>query len=92
MNSLSKMKEQLAELEDRKTRLAGDIQTADRRYRIGLWTMVAGAFLIPVYGVGLLAVIAGGYLALANGGKRARAQDQLEQIDLEIGRLQRSMV
>lgn len=92
MNSLAKLKTQLAELEERKTGLVAGIAAADRQYKIGLWTMVAGALLIPVYGIGLLVVIAGGYLALANGGKRARSQDQLEQVESEIAKLKLLMV
>jgi len=92
MNSLAKMKAQLAELEDRRNTLSAQIETATRDYKIGLWTMVAGAFLIPVYGIGLLVVIAGGYIALANGGRRTRAQDQLDQAVAEINKLKLSMV
>ncbi len=92
MNSLAKMKAQLAELEDRRNMLAAQIEADTRNYKIGLWTMVAGAFLIPVYGVGLLVVIAGGYMALANGGRRTRAQDQLDRTVAEINKLKLSMV
>lgn len=92
MNSLAQMKAQLAELEERQTGLAAEIAAADRSYKIGLGIMVGGAFLIPLYGVGLLVVIAGGYLALSSGGKRARAQDELEQAEAEIEKLKRLMV
>jgi hypothetical protein len=99
MNSLAKLKTQLAELEDRKTRLAAEIAAADRTYKAGWLLAAAGLLLLAAYrslpalaAVGLLAIVAGGALGLANGAKRARSRDELEQTQSEIAKLKLLMV
>jgi hypothetical protein len=91
MDSLAKMKAQIIELEDQKTKLETEIGKANRQYKLGVWGVVIGIFLIPLYGAGLLLLAAGGFVALMNGGRRAKFRDQMELIEAEIRRLKLSM-
>jgi hypothetical protein len=91
MPSLSKMKVQLAELEDQKHMFEAGIINTSRRLKISLWVMGAGVLLIPLYGVGLLALLAGGIVALVNLFKRSRYQEEIEHLEDSIHKLEISM-
>ncbi|MBI2759064.1 MAG: hypothetical protein HYX49_10350 [Chloroflexi bacterium] len=92
MNSLAQMKVQLIELENRKKKLETEIQNSTKRYKMGLWAVFIGIFLTPLYGLGFLPLLAGGFAALLYNGRRARFKDELQNLDAEIHKLNISMV
>ena len=92
MSSLANMKVQIVELEGQKEKLATEINKAGKQYKFGLWGMLIGVFLIPLYGIGLLPIAAGGLMAFINANKRAKYRDELENLDTKIHKLNSSMV
>ena len=91
MNSIANMKVQIVEMKGRKEKLATEINKAAKQYKFSLWTIVIGVFLIPLYGIGLLPIAAGGLMAFINANKRAQYRDELENLDSKIHKLNSSM-
>jgi len=91
MNSLADMKIKIVELEDQKKKLETEISKADKQYKFGLWAVLVGVFLIPLYGIGFIPVIVGGFMALVNIAKRAKCRDELENLESQIHKLNLSM-
>ena len=48
MVSLANMKSQLTELENQKTKLETEIQTANQRLKLSLWGLGIGVLLLPL--------------------------------------------
>jgi hypothetical protein len=84
MASLPQLKVQLVGLEDQLKKAEKSYDSANRQYTIGLWGVLIGLFLIPLYGLGLLLVLAGGLAALTNRGKRASAKKGMAELELRI--------
>jgi len=84
MASLAQMKVHMQEMEDQKKKVEKRFEDASRQYKVGLWGVLIGIFLIPLYGIGLLLVIAGGLAALTNHSKRASAKKELGELELRI--------
>ncbi len=91
MNSLADKKIQVVVLEGQKNKLATEINKASRQYKLGLWGVFIGIFLIPIYGIGVVLLIAGGLVALINANKRAKYRDELENLESQIYKLNSSM-
>jgi hypothetical protein len=90
-STLAKMKAELAELEIRKKMLTDEIEKNGRQFRLGLWIMVGGVALIPVYGIGIAVALLGMVIAIINNEKRAKEQDNLAEILEKISDLENSM-
>ncbi len=91
MNSLANMKVQIVEMEGRKEELSTEINKASKQYKLSLWGVVVGVFLIPLYGIGLLPIAAGGLMAFITADKRAKYRDELQNLDDKINKLNSSM-
>ncbi len=91
MSSLANMKVQIVEMESRKEKLATEMNKAGKQYKFSLWAVVIGVFLIPLYGIGLIPIAAGGLTAFINADKRTKYRDELENLDAKINKLNSSM-
>ncbi|MCL4530081.1 MAG: hypothetical protein M1485_06565 [Chloroflexi bacterium] len=91
MNSLADKKILIVVLEGQKSKLETGINKASQQYKLGLWGVLIGIFLIPIYGIGVVPLIAGGLVALINANKRAKYRDELENLDAKISKLNSSM-
>ena len=91
MNSLADKKILIVVLEGQKSKLETGINKASQQYKLGLWGVLIGIFLIPIYGIGVVPLIAGGLVALINANKRAKYRDELENLESQIYTLNSSM-
>ena len=91
MNSLADKKILIVVLEGQKSKLETGINKASQQYKLGLWGVLIGIFLIPIYGIGVVPLIAGGLVALINANKRAKYRDELENLESQIYKLNSSM-
>ena len=91
MNSLADKKILIVVLEGQKSKLETEINKASQQYKLGLWGVLIGIFLIPIYGIGVVPLIAGGLVALINANKRAKYRDELENLESQIYKLNSSM-
>ena len=90
-STLAKMKAELAELEIRKKMLADQIEKNGKQFRLGLWILVGGVILIPVYGIGIAVSLIGMVIAIINNEKRTKEQDTLAEVLEKISDLENSM-
>ena len=91
MSSLAKMKAELNSLEDQKTLLLSNIARTGKQFKVGLWLMGGGITLIPLYGSGLILLVAGGIYAFVNNERRNIFRDTLEDVENHIHKLEESM-
>lgn len=91
MNTLAKMKAELEQLEAQKKKLKVDIFEWGKRFKLCLWLMGGGVALLPLYGSGVVMILAGGAMAIIVNEKRARLQDKLNEVETQITRLEISM-
>ena len=91
MSSLAKMKAELNSLEEQKNTLLSRIERTGKQFKVGLWLMGGGITLIPLYGSGLILLIAGGIYAFVNNERRNIFRDALEDVEEHIHTLQESM-
>jgi|GEM_PF-6787928 len=91
MTSLAKMKAELVELEAQKKRLKIDIVRKDKRFKLCLWLAGGGVALLPLYGSGIIMILAGGIMAMIVSEQRTRLKDRLEEVDTQITKLELSM-
>ena len=87
MASLAEMKVELHDLEDKKVKVEKQVEDANRQYKIGMWGVLIGIFLIPLYGLGLLLVLAGGLAAVTNRGKKGKLGTEIEDMEANIREL-----
>jgi hypothetical protein len=97
MASLAETKVHLQDLQDQRPKIEKQLEDANRQYKIGLWGVLIGIFLIPLFGIGILLILAGGLAALTNRIKRSTSQsklsemeDQIRQLRLEIAQAESS--
>jgi len=90
-STLAKMKAELAELEIKKKILTEEIEKNGKQFRLGLWILVAGVVLIPVYGIGIAVALIGMVIAIINNEKRTKEQDTLVEVLEKINDLENSM-
>jgi hypothetical protein len=90
-STLAKMKAELVELEIQKKKLTAEIEKNGKQFRLGLWILVAGVILIPVYGIGIAVALIGMVISIINNEKRAKEQDTLAEILEKISNLENSM-
>jgi len=90
-STLAKMKAELVELEIQKKKLTAEIEKNGMQFRLGLWIMVGGVILIPVYGIGIAVSLIGMVIAIINNEKRAKEQDTLAEVIEKISDLENSM-
>ena len=84
MKSLAEVKVELYDLEDRKAKVEKQLEDANRQYKTGMWGVLIGIFLIPLYGFGLLLILAGGLAAITNRGKKSKLSTEIESIKVSI--------
>lgn len=89
--SIAEMKVELEELKDQRPIIERKIEDANKSYKGGLIGVLIGFFLIPVYGLGLLLIIAGGLATITQAGKRSGAKRELEQLNEQIKTLRREI-
>ena len=87
MASLAEMKVQLQDLQDQRPKIEKQLEDANRQHKIGLWGVLIGIFLIPLYGIGILLILAGGLAALTNRSKRSTSQSKLSEMEDQIRQL-----
>ncbi len=87
MASLAEMKVELHDLEDKKSKVEKQLEDANRQYKIGMWGVFIGIFLIPLYGIGLLLILAGGLAAFTNRSKKGKLCTEIEEIEANIREL-----
>ena len=91
MNSLAKMKAELVQLESEKNKLKADIFESGKRFKLCLWLMGGGVALLPLYGSGVIMILAGGFMAIIVNERRGRLKDKLSEVEMQITRLELSM-
>jgi hypothetical protein len=92
MNSVAKMKSQLTELEEQRTKLGIEMGTTGNRFKLALAGTLVGAVLSVLYGLGFILLIAGVVTALIYGVQQAKNRDKMEEIESEIHKLSAWMV
>ena len=90
-STLAKMKAELVELEIQKKKLTAEIEKNGQQFRLGLWILVAGVILIPVYGIGIAVALIGMVISIINNEKRTKEQDTLAEVVEKINDLENSM-
>ena len=75
---------ELDKLKDQRSAYQSAYDDANRQYKIGMWAVLIGVFLVPAYGLGLLLILAGGLAAANNNGKRKSAQASMMSIEKKI--------
>jgi hypothetical protein len=91
MSSLAEMKAELVGLEEQKGRLRAKIARAGKQVKVGLWVIGGGVTLIPLYGAGVILLLAGILYAFVNNERKNRFQVSLADIEARINRLEESM-
>lgn len=91
MSTQAEMKSHLDELEMQKKQLLDTVEMAGQRFKWGLWGIVIGIILIPLYGVGIPVLIVAGVAVLYYSIKRSSSQDKLDDLETEIHKLEISM-
>ena len=81
MTTLTGMKVQTEDFQDQRPKIEKQLDDANRQYKIGLWGILIGIFFVPIYGIGVLLILAGTAAALTNRGKRSRLQAELAQVE-----------
>lgn len=91
MSTIAEMKVELEEMIEKRPILEKQRDDAQRSYKIGLIGVLAGLILIPVYGLGLLFILAGGMAAITQSGKKSKASKELERLNETVSELRREI-
>jgi hypothetical protein len=91
MNTLAKMKSQLVELEVQKKKLKTEIELAGKRFKLSLWLAGGGVALLPLYGAGVVLILAGGLMAMVVNERKNKLQEKLADTESQIHQLELSM-
>jgi uncharacterized membrane protein len=83
MTSLAELRVKALELEDKQRKLEKEYDNANRQYTIGLWGILVGIFLVPVFGLGFLLILAGALAAITNRSKRTQLKRSLGELELK---------
>lgn len=91
MSTQAELKSHLDELEKQKKQLEDAIETANQRFKWGLWGIGIGVILIPLYWLGIPVLLVSGATVLYYSIKRSSNQDKLGDVETEIHKLEISM-
>ena len=84
MSTLAEIKAELAKLEDQKKLLRRKIAQAGKQVKVGFWIIGGGVTLIPLYGAGVILLVAGILYAFVNNERKNRFQDALVEIENRV--------
>ena len=84
MATLSELQFKLQDMQDQKSKLEKKLEEANKQYKGGLWGILIGILLLPLYGLGLIFLVAGILAVLTNRGKRSRLQKEIKKVDNNI--------
>lgn len=82
---------ELDKLKDQRTAYQRAYDDANKQYKIGMWAVLIGVFLVPAYGIGILLILAGGLAAYSNNGKRKAAEASIATIEKKIEALRANL-
>jgi len=91
MSNLAKMKVELERLEIQKKKLKNDIVIMGKRFKLCLWLAGGGVALLPLYGFGVIMILAGGIMAMVANIKQSNLQSKLADVNEEIVELKLAM-
>ena len=77
----------LEEFRDQRNDLLRQLENYQKKYKVGMWGILIGLILTPLYGLGLILVVAGGLAAITNASKRSDIKAKLTSIDASIQKL-----